>query len=438
MFQRGFARGVGCVALAALWGAGCGDEGPGAFAICLNEIDGVFTGWPGCEEYETVKPGVYGDLYLEYEQGLLYVLNDWFVRDDAPVHRDAYNLFELSTGDGTEHWDIKVYGDGRTAVLFNGEEYADFVEGGHGFAKSPRHDFDHALFEFSIPCSRGDLSMKEKDPAPGTVPPDATITQEDAENALMEEPTVWTGVLTGEGAVVEEARGPVIAWLSPNAGRVGDKVELHGFLFGDEPGEVRFGSKGAEIVAWSDQRIVARVPAGLRGESTSVVVVVDSEKSNGVAFGCASTCDGSNCGNDGCGGICECPSGQACIDAMCVCPPACDGKTCGGDGCGGVCGECGGAEVCADGNCCLPQCEGKGCGDDACGGVCGTCSASEVCVAGTCCVRQCDGSNCGDDGCGGVCGVCADPGRCIEGTCCTPQCEPRDRGMTDGCGGICP
>ena len=42
---------------------------------------------------------MYGDLYMDYEGGALHVLNDWFVRDDAPVNDNAYNLFELSTGE---------------------------------------------------------------------------------------------------------------------------------------------------------------------------------------------------------------------------------------------------------------------------------------------------------------------------------------------------
>ena len=430
---------VRLVALLALFGVACGDESPPFFDArkCPHEVDGLFTGWPDCSEYAETLSGVYGDLHLDYDDGELYVLNDWFLRDDAPVNRNAYNLFLLGTADGTEFWDIRVYGDGRTKVLRNGVDFDGKVVGAHAFTKSPNHPFDHALFEFSVPCGPGVFSLNEKDPDVGTVPPDADITEDDAEAALVEEPTLATGVLTGEGAVIEEASGPVIALLTPSTGQAGDRVDIHGYLFGDDSDEVRFGSESAEIVTWSDRHIVAVVPSALEGESTSVRVVVDGERSNRVSFGCRADCGDMGCGDDGCGGTCECADTHDCVNAMCVCRPACDGKSCGDDACGGNCGECSDAALCFEGNCCTPECGGKECGDDACGGNCGGCGGAAVCVSGGCCTPECGDSNCGDDGCGGLCGECNAPSLCLDGTCCTPKCQPRDRGMPDGCGGTC-
>lgn len=64
------------------------------------------------------------------------------------------------------------------------------------------------------------------------------------------------------------------------------------------------------------------------------------------------------------------------------CTPSCNGKECGDDGCGGSCGECGGGKACKDGKCaeaCTPDCLDKECGEDGCGGVCGSCPAGKTC-----------------------------------------------------------
>ncbi len=91
---------------------------------------------------------------------------------------------------------------------------------------------------------------------------------------------------------------------------------------------------------------------------------------------CTPSCEGVACGDDGCGGSCgECDDGNpctadaceagvcqaeavedgtACLDGwiceagVCVepCVPSCDGKECGDDGCGGSCGGCDDGSVC--------------------------------------------------------------------------------------------
>ncbi len=59
--------------------------------------------------------------------------------------------------------------------------------------------------------------------------------------------------------------------------------------------------------------------------------------------------DSLNCQN--CGDMCAVDEGENCLDGQCLCIPACQGKDCGDDGCGGVCGECQGGEDCLDGVC---------------------------------------------------------------------------------------
>jgi hypothetical protein len=154
---------------------------------------------------------------------------------------------------------------------------------------------------------------------------------------------------------------------------------------------------------------------------------------------CEKSCDGKECGDDGCGGSCgSCDSGETCTDGSCVvdCTPSCESKECGDDGCGGSCGECGEGDICNEsGQCevksqecaayyvgydfdesvsecerqtyvgcddpfdyttlqeceeanglndCTPNCSTKECGDDGCGGSCGECESSESCENGEC------------------------------------------------------
>ena len=237
---------------------------------------------------------------------------------------------------------------------------------------------------------------------------------------------------------------------------------------------------------------------------------------------CDPQCDGVSCGGpDACGGTCGCEPGTTCEAGACVpCTAMCDGKECGDDGCGGVCGVCGDDMACGDnGTCqdpcmgvtfegccdgeivkwcengelnevdcnspdaggpqcgwvgdagyywcgtdgaadpsganpiecpappvCEPMCDGKVCGPDGCGGDCGVCAAGEACDAGACvpdgpCEPMCDGKVCGDNGCGGDCGTCEAGETCIDGACapdgpCAPMCDGKVCG-DDGCGGDC-
>ncbi len=138
---------------------------------------------------------------------------------------------------------------------------------------------------------------------------------------------------------------------------------------------------------------------------------------------------GEDCG--ACPGDCPCKPGYWCNQDVCQegeCPTQCDGLECGEDGCGGVCGVCPDEmSYCYDGLCfadCKPVCEGKTCGDDACGGVCGECGEGDVCLEDNCCSPWCGGKNCGFDGCGGLCGECGEGEACTDGVCIAPITDP--------------
>ena len=187
---------------------------------------------------------------------------------------------------------------------------------------------------------------------------------------------------------------------------------------------------------------------------------------------CVPTTCNPYCGDDGCGGKCDCTSPNVCDSGThtCMCAPTCapgnTGDACGADnGCGGTCGcispaFCDSSHVCA--SVCAPSCLGSGdngsiCGDsDGCGGTCG-CSSPYTCFGGTCqnfgtCQPTCEGKGAenepcgGEDGCGGVCGCLQDLScdkeskTCVKG--CTAKCEGSGQqdetcGGEDGCGGVC-
>lgn len=196
----------------------------------------------------------------------------------------------------------------------------------------------------------------------------------------------------------------------------------------------------------------------------------------GKCEGCEPDCVGRYCGPDSCGstcgdcdgvheycsadGLCEC-LGPICADECCpedavcssftggCCLPSCDGLECGGDGCGGSCGPCTGTQTCVSGACTCPL-AGVECGDECCNPL------TEVCVSDlgdvlSCCTPACDPSaSCGDsDGCGGSCdGLCedidetcdADTGSCdcLSGMLCGEDCcaSSEDCACT-GPGGTC-
>ncbi|MBM4354403.1 MAG: hypothetical protein FJ109_11510, partial [Deltaproteobacteria bacterium] len=207
-----------------------------------------------------------------------------------------------------------------------------------------------------------------------------------------------------------------------------------------------------EGIKWPDEFCLACLP---EVDATAWVPVPDgSTCPEGICFqgGCcphADNCQGKECGDDGCGGVCgECPGVTVCVEGTC-CATTCDmqGAQCGDDGCGtGECGACPEWTACGPGGFCETGCHGCGdqmCGNDDCGEQCGTCPKSSTCLPdGSACVKYpnpCAGFECGTVWLGKSCGECAKGQWCIQGHCtdeCTPDCALRECG-DDGCGGSC-
>lgn len=143
--------------------------------FCNNEIhkiDGEFSEneWDGV----SAAIGRYSNLYAEYCDGTLYVLNDWHVADREPFERSCYNLFELYTGNGSQHWGIYVYNDIAKGikVFLNGVDVSNdsaIVHGGaFGFSESPLVPTEHAIYEFGIKADEGNWHLYMADPGPSS------------------------------------------------------------------------------------------------------------------------------------------------------------------------------------------------------------------------------------------------------------------------------
>lgn len=140
-------------------------------------IDGNFTNNNEIiNEWNETKPalGKYSNLYADYCDSVLYILNDWILATEEPDEASCYNLFELFTGGGKEHWGIYVYHDLNKGikVFRNGVDVSkdsSIVFGGKfGFDASPLKEIKHTIYEFGIKCSPGAWSLFLADPGPST------------------------------------------------------------------------------------------------------------------------------------------------------------------------------------------------------------------------------------------------------------------------------
>ncbi|GAB4295233.1 MAG: hypothetical protein Kow0090_10090 [Myxococcota bacterium] len=134
---------------------------------------------------------------------------------------------------------------------------------------------------------------------------------------------------------------------------------------------------------------------------------------------CVPDCSGKVCGGDGCGGSCgSCSANAICQDGGCVCQflscgaqccssgaqcyggaccmPDCEGKECGDNKCGGVCGVCPGSLACENGRCSIQCAANEECASGYCKN--GYCEERQECVAGgdlsSYVGKNCSGSSC--------------------------------------------
>ncbi len=146
-----------------------------AFNASCNQVslvDGQFSE----NEWDGVRPasGRYSDMYVKFCTGNLHILNDWIHATEMPNQASCYNLFELYTGNGSEHWGIWVWQDPerRPTVYRNGIDVSNDTtivhSGKAGWGSSIRKAEPHALYEFTISAREGAFVMMFADPGPAS------------------------------------------------------------------------------------------------------------------------------------------------------------------------------------------------------------------------------------------------------------------------------
>ena len=143
--------------------------------IACNGVS-IVDGQISANEWDGVIPasGRYSDIYAKYCNGTLHILNDWVHADAMPDQATCYNLFELFTGNGAEHWGIWVWQDHtkRPTVIRNGQDVSadtTIVKNGKaGWASSSRMSEPHAMYEFTIATMEGGFAMMYADPGPSS------------------------------------------------------------------------------------------------------------------------------------------------------------------------------------------------------------------------------------------------------------------------------
>jgi hypothetical protein len=118
-------------------------------------VDGRFgpDEWAGATRLE----GVLTDVYLDYRDGYLYVLNDWRA-GAGDIRTDCFNRFDATVG--RTNVEIRVYGDDHIEV--DGLERDG--NGAYGYGTSPTWDTPHTIYEFRLAVPDGPIAICCLDP----------------------------------------------------------------------------------------------------------------------------------------------------------------------------------------------------------------------------------------------------------------------------------
>ena len=354
-------------------------------------VDGTFTGWnatPGGPlnktEWAHAKPvhGKFGWFYLAVPDcNSFYMLNDWYHRAESPICPAMYNLFRFSTGNGAQHWEVRVYGDGAISVLRNGEPYQG-GKGGFSYGPSPNEPKPHTIFEFGVTgVQPGELAMLAHDPEMlQPTPVDTTPGCANPDGALVREPTIFRATLGGDApSPLRAATEPTAVVFDFPMTKPGQSVRMLGGGFGTVPGLLLVDGVATLVDAWQDGEIRFTVPAGTSGD-VEVKVMVGSVPSNPLTlhvtptppvsdtcqtaggFGCPCAtnmdCDSGYCVDSSAGKVCttyctsSCPGNWKClqvndndVDFLCLppqpklCRPCISDSDCAGGGAGNRCIE---------------------------------------------------------------------------------------------------
>ncbi len=122
-------------------------------------VDGRFSGgeWDDATRLE----GLFTDVYMDYQGGRLYFLNDWRANQQG-IRDDCSNYFQVRIG--ADWIDLRVFGDGRVEVRRDEVPVPIRAEGAYAFAPSPDYPQPHTIYEFSLVVDVPDVVICCLDP----------------------------------------------------------------------------------------------------------------------------------------------------------------------------------------------------------------------------------------------------------------------------------
>jgi hypothetical protein len=243
-----------------------------------HTVDGAFTDWkPGTKgdyEYKDVAAaqGMYSKFYADFDGKKLHILNDWFY-NGAAIEPDCYNQFTVYTGNGSQYWDIRAFGDQHIEVRLNNQLLAEDdgrVTGGYSHTATPNDAKPHTVYEIAVTTAPGTWNLLLSDPGPTF-----------ACTELETDPTTYDGESDETKSSVDPTHVPV-APLAPKADRGGSGTldtltPTLSWTSGDEAGnftvylfELSRGEKLGEVAfkQWVYGRSIT-LPTGLLSYGTS-------------------------------------------------------------------------------------------------------------------------------------------------------------------------
>jgi outer membrane protein assembly factor BamB len=381
------------------------------------EVDGEFTQydptkpWLGQEWWMTAPvPGTNGYYGLEYNGLELVLLLDWAWF--SPLTGQKWIGFSGWTDGGETLWDIRVLADGTSEVRRNGKKCGCGVLAKWSERASPWvGPEEHAVAEIRLQVSPGDFAWQVWGPG-------------DSDEPVGDSAVISGRAWEGGGVVIGPSTEATLVALKPAQAKGGTPVAAEGTKLGSTQGKSYLlfaDNQAAEVSFWSQEKVVATVPADAVSGFVRVHFV-DGASTNGVWFvvpGSDTDGDGVNDEADNCPAVAN-PS-QSDIDGDELgneCDPEADGDgyanyedvfpldpaewaDSDADGVGdngdqfpddpGEWLDSDGDGVGDNGDCkpldpqlSVPQCDGKQCGDDLCGGSCGTCPGVLVCQESQC------------------------------------------------------
>ncbi len=266
-------------------------------------IDGYFTGYPSYPtyvdspvamassdpspapyEWQSVPhvSGMFTHMYMDgctaSNGNYLFFINDWFRNSEAPVVAKCFNRFDFFNPATSDAVEVRVYGDHRITVLDNGVDVTGSAVGGAGFASSPNVAQPHSIFEFKMflpgqttAAAPTTWTVGASDPCGGAPPPPPPpppnpplLSEIECEDPayLLDEPTMAHVTFGGGGVTTEKAPdAPIVMAFDRYDASPGDRVVARGRRLGTTAGTLSVAGQPAQVLLWTDTRIVFVVPA---------------------------------------------------------------------------------------------------------------------------------------------------------------------------------